>query len=501
MSFVITAARLPPAAASSFPGSRLLLLARACRLQVYCPFIMTSEPEHSSGASSRPGYLLPGGLVLACLCLALWLWFAPQPTAPALSAAVLTALVIAVAMTLPTKRHSGRFRRASSAAGGAAEPLSEQPGAVDGIQAGELRFLKVFRYNPIAMALVRPDQRIAYTNRQFRLLSGLDESALVGRAVEHMVYGNGREALRAMIQRTLDNRAEDEWQEFRFVGTGGRHCWTRLSTECIQDAQGQVIYALVMAEDISERRRFDAERAAYQKRLEGLSRRLLDAQEEERRHVARELHDELGQTMTAIKLGLQTLRLAPEPSQQQIDHISARVDDLIDQVRRLSRELRPSLLDDLGLEAALRWLIDQHRRDHDMHVHFTVEGLKERPSHRVESACFRIVQEALTNVMRHARATAVSVRLRRCGDQLEFSIDDDGCGFDPGLARAQSSGGRSVGLLSMHERVTLLGGEFRIDSEIGLGTRVSGCIPVADAAAEERLSSVGDQQHDQEVQH
>lgn len=463
--------------------------------------MITSDPDQTSGAWPRPAFLLPVGLALVAPCLALWLLFAPRSvSSPQLLAAALVALAVAAATMLLSKRKPGWFRRALTAAADAAEPLPGQPESIDGIKAGEIRFLKVFRYNPIAMALVRPDQRIAYTNQQFRLLSGLAESALVGRAIDQVICETGREALRAMVQRTLDNHAVDEWQEFRFVGAGGQRCWTRLSTECIQDAQGQVIYALVMAEDISERRRFDADRAAYQVRLEELSRRLLDAQEEERRHVARELHDELGQTMTAIKLGLQTLRLAPEPSRQQIDHISARVDELIDQVRRLSRELRPSVLDDLGLEAALRWLIDQHQRDHEVHVHFSAEGLERRPSHRVESACFRIVQEALTNVMRHARAAAVSVRLRRHGDWLEFSIDDDGCGFDAGLARAQSNAGDSVGLLSMQERVTLLGGEFRIDSEIGLGTRVSARIPVADAAAEKRRSSNGYQQNKREVE-
>lgn len=442
--------------------------------------------------SQRSNVLLPLGLTLAFACLGLWASLSPESGSPWLIVGVVVALAVVALWAVWRQarfdsQHGRRLTAGRDGVGSTASQLRVDNGySLDGagdFGASEIRFLKVFRYNPIGMALVRPDLGIAYTNQQFRQLSGAEESELTGLLVCRVVDKTDEARLRNMVQRTLDGAAgegvHEEWSEFRFVSRTGDSRWTRISTESIQDADGNVIYALVMAEDISERKRFDADRAAYQERLERLSRRLLEAQEEERRHVARELHDELGQNMMAIKLGLQALRACSGSLAGQVEEISGRVDELIDQVRRISRELRPSVLDDLGLEAALRWLINQYRRDSDIQVHLSIDRLDERPPHWVESACFRVVQEALTNVMRHSGASAVSVRVTRDGDMLRFSVDDDGCGFEPELAWKGLGAGKSLGLLSMEERVGLLGGRFRIRSEAGLGTRVSARIPLA----------------------
>jgi len=452
---------------------------------------MTAEKGETTSVSQSSNVSWPLGLLLAFACLGVWAALSPDLDSPALLAGVFVALaVVALWVVWRQVRRDRQLRRSLAAWRDRADSAESKLRANNGgsldiagdLEASEIRFLKVFRYNPIAMALVRPDLGIAYTNQQFRQLSGAGESELVGQPVCRVVDETDQDTLRAIVQRTLDDAPgegpQEEWREFRFIGRDGDSRWTRVSTESIQDAGGRVIYALLMAEDISERKRFDADRAAYQERLESLSRRLLEAQEEERRHIARELHDELGQNMTAIKLGLQALRARSGQLAGQVDEISGRVDELIDQVRRLSRELRPSVLDDLGLEAALRWLINQYWRDSDIHVHLSIDKLEERPPHWVESACFRVVQEALTNVMRHSGASAVSVQVIRQDDMLRFSVDDDGRGFEPGLAWKGLSAGKSLGLVSMEERVTLLGGRFRIQSEAGLGTRVSARIPL-----------------------
>jgi len=433
--------------------------------------------------SPRPNVLLPLIFALMSACLGAWTALRPH-FVPAWILAVAFFLLAALALRLALchARNAGHVPRDPAIWHEQAVSPLTTPGSdsvAQELQASEVRFLKVFRYNPIAMALIRPDLAIALTNRQFRRLSGIGEEGLVGRPIDLVVEESDRDEFIVIIRRTLDNQPHDEWREFRVRHHDGSSRWTRVSTECIQDGAGQVIYVLLMAEDVTERKRFDADRAAYQERLESLSRRLLEAQEEERRHVARELHDELGQRMTAIKIGLRSLADRRCESLCYVDEISGQVDELIEQVRRLSRELRPSILDDLGLESALRWLVDQQRKGLDLVVHLSFEGLEDRLPQWVETACFRVVQEALTNVMRHARASAVWVRVLRRQDVLEFSVDDNGRGFEQAAAHRDLIEGKSLGLLSMDERVTLLGGHLKIRSGIGQGTRVSVRIPLA----------------------
>jgi signal transduction histidine kinase len=217
-------------------------------------------------------------------------------------------------------------------------------------------------------------------------------------------------------------------------------------------------------------------------RLETLSRRLVEAQEAERRHIARELHDEIGQAFTALKLNLQSLERAPAaaglgpPIQESIGI----VEHAIQQVRNLSVELRPSLLDDLGLIPALRWHLDRYTQRTGTAVHFTADPATGRPPPEIETVCFRVTQEALTNVARHAQARQAWVDLRQSSDELRLTIRDDGTGFDARAARARAARGGSFGLLGMEERVLLIGGKIEIDSGPGKGTEIRISFPLAD---------------------
>ena len=204
-----------------------------------------------------------------------------------------------------------------------------------------------------------------------------------------------------------------------------------------------------------------------------LSRRLLTAQEEERRSLAVELHDELGQVLGAVKINLESLermsRDAPAPTHLQ-DAIAS-VEQAMVQVRDLALDLRPSVLDDLGLAAALRWYVSRFARGVDAEVQVSVDPVPTMEP-ELETACFRVAQEALTNVSRHARARHVWLILRVLPDGVELVVRDDGVGFDVGAARERAIGGTSIGLLGMQERVSLVSGEFAIRSVAGGGTEV-----------------------------
>jgi signal transduction histidine kinase len=214
---------------------------------------------------------------------------------------------------------------------------------------------------------------------------------------------------------------------------------------------------------------------------------LLQAQELERRRLARELHDEVGQALTAVKLNLQALegRLPGKHANSLMESLAI-VDAALVQVRNLSLNLRPAILDDLGLAAALRWYVDRQAQRGGIAMEFTNELSGARASIHLETTCFRVAQEALTNVLRHAKAKRVSVRIRESQGALHLHIDDDGVGFNVDQARQLAQGGGSLGLLSMQERVILVGGRLDIVSTAGGGTAIHACLPMGEQPVVER---------------
>lgn len=209
-------------------------------------------------------------------------------------------------------------------------------------------------------------------------------------------------------------------------------------------------------------------------RLRVLSRRLMEIQETERRAIARDLHDEVGQALTAIRLNLQEIRDAPKSQSVEKEIVDSMqvLDQVLQHVRSIALDLRPSLLDELGLVPALRWYVAKQAERAGWHVDFQVEGMTTRPSPDVEIACFRLTQEALTNVVRHASAQRVKVSLRSDRGTLVLIVRDDGVGFEPQLLRSDPRAQRTVGLSGMEERVRLVGGQFALSSARRQGTEV-----------------------------
>lgn len=207
-------------------------------------------------------------------------------------------------------------------------------------------------------------------------------------------------------------------------------------------------------------------------RLLTLSRRLVEAQERERRHIARELHDEAGQALASLRFGLRQLeREAAEGSSvtARVNELLRTTDAVIDGLHRLAMHLRPASLDHLGLDAALRQYAQTTAATFGLDVRFKARGFpEERLPPKVETALFRVVQEAVTNAVRHASASRVDVLLDHRGDRVQAMVEDDGVGFDPD--RVQD--GEHFGLLGLRERAEGLGGSMTVESAPGAGTTV-----------------------------
>lgn len=218
-----------------------------------------------------------------------------------------------------------------------------------------------------------------------------------------------------------------------------------------------------------------------QRRLESLSRQLVEAQENERRALARELHDQVGQSLTAVKLNLQTLQRVAEDAGM-ANELSSSVeiaDRALQRIRNLSLNLRPTVLDDFGLEAALEWYLGRQAIWFDLDISLTCDLPEERLSPEIETTSFRITQSALTNAARHADADHVQVNVEvEGGKTLVLSVEDDGVGFDVQAALQRASQGGSLGLLSMQDRAEQLGGRLIIRSKPGEGTEVQARLPL-----------------------
>jgi PAS domain S-box-containing protein len=229
----------------------------------------------------------------------------------------------------------------------------------------------------------------------------------------------------------------------------------------------QVTTALAIA--MERQRLFEQVRVGHE-RLAVLSRRLLAVQETERRHLARELHDEIGQHLTGI--GLQLSQLEPESGidfRARVADACRLVAELIDRIRALSLDLRPAMLDDFGLLPALRWLFERFFRQVAITVAFEPIRLEQRFSPDIETAAYRIVQESLTNVARHANVSTVAVRAFAADGRLIVEVEDHGTGFD---AEGERTSATTSGLSGMRERAALLGGRLTIESVPGAGTRI-----------------------------
>ncbi len=215
-----------------------------------------------------------------------------------------------------------------------------------------------------------------------------------------------------------------------------------------------------------------------------LLERLIAAQEEERKRVARELHDELGQgmgsTALSIELAQRALETDARQASQHLDQANSMVAEAIDRMYDLIRGLRPTLLDELGLEAALRAHARQVLDPAGVSFEIQARGLDGRLPSMLETALFRIFQEAITNILRHANASNVRLRLDCERAVVDGEIQDDGVGFEVGELGGDGRKGRGLGLLGMRERAAQLGGEVEFVSEIGLGTKVVVRIPVGE---------------------
>ena len=311
-----------------------------------------------------------------------------------------------------------------------------------------------------------PDGVIIYCNSRFADIVQTPLARVIGSPLRRFVPPAEQPRLEVLIERASEDRTRGELALRAGNGTPVAVSVTFAPLRLPGSADVSGVIGVVVD-------------ATEQKRQEELRTRLIEqvmtAQDEERGRIARELHDETGQSLTALLVGLRTIegsRTIAEAVElaQQLRGIAAQT---LDEVGRLSRGLHPSILDDVGLAAAVTRQVQEFAQRHGVAVDVQIEGFDAEPlPPLVQITVYRVVQEALTNVAKHAGARRVSVRLVRLETAVELRVRDDGVGFEPG------ANGRGLGLQGMRERAALLGGAVQLESEPGEGTMITARFPV-----------------------
>lgn len=328
---------------------------------------------------------------------------------------------------------------------------------------------------PVAVWITE-DERIVYANRiAARLAAVPDGEALRARMLDSLLTPATLAALRAA---TAEGALDASDPTVRVPGQLRREDAALRDIEIVLAPlpdHGHAVVQMVV-DDVTEQRRHAAEQERSGRVLRRLQANVVEAREEERRRIARELHDELGQRLTALKMEVSSLakRVGLQAADAPVGSMLAMLDETVAAVRRIASDLRPLMLDDLGLNAAIEWLVRDTARRTGIDISVQLSEAPESPGERLATALYRMVQEGLTNVVRHAQARHVQVQLRRDGDAIELTVTDDGIGLpEPAAVREDA-----YGLLGLRERVAMLGGTLMLENRPEGGARLAVRLPL-----------------------
>jgi PAS domain S-box-containing protein len=320
-----------------------------------------------------------------------------------------------------------------------------------------------------------PRGKITFVNENLCRMLGRTRDELVGKPAAQY-FGE----IAARCRRAAQSGGGDRY-EAELRTKANRSIVVEVCSERVEDSNGAKLGSFAVMIDMTARANA-LRQSETEVRL--LSAQFMAAQELERQRIARELHDSIGQALGGVKFGLETCEAQLAEGSynavlKSVRQFTARIQSVVEEVRRISMNLRPSTLDDLGIVPTLGWFIREFRTIyHRLDLDIAVDIGEEEVAAPVKTAIYRIVQEAFNNVVSHSCARKAGLILRRAGNQIELRIQDNGAGFDPGALRVAESGGRGLGLASMRERAEVTGGRFSVQSASGSGTTVRVCWPI-----------------------
>lgn len=356
----------------------------------------------------------------------------------------------------------------------------ERESTENALRESEQRFRRIFASNMVGIYFWKTDGYITEANDSFL--------NMVGHTREDVQSGAMRWSnMTPPEHRHLDERALQEIRtlgfcrpfEKEYTGKNGLRVPVMVGGTMLDGSHDSGVCFVL---DITSRKNTEAALQQIKEQLQKLSHRLIEVQEMERRHLARELHDEIGQNLTAAKINLQTILSYPDPPtlNPRLEESIVLLDRLLEQTRSLSLDLRPPLLDHLGLVPTIRWYASQQAHRSRIRIQFQGSEGVTRLNPLIETTCFRVAQEAITNAVRHSKAASMTVNLRIHDQHLHLRLSDDGIGFDPSQIMARAAEGASLGWIGMRERVSLAGGRIECSSSPETGTAINAWFPLSE---------------------
>lgn len=343
---------------------------------------------------------------------------------------------------------------------------------IDDRKRAEHLFRTLADSSPIAIYILE-NGKFRFANRQFELYAGYPEQELMGMPASRFILAKDREKVKRTAIAMLKGDRSDPY-EYRYVNRDGTVRWVLERVTSIDFNGERATLGNFM--DITERKRYEEALRDSEAHLRMLSKRIIEVQEQERARIARDLHDQLGQELVFLKI--KAVALAEQLGGASVVHEPAlELVNLIDQVKatshRLATSIRPGMLDDLGLAKALQWYAGEFEKRTSIACFVDVPGNDIDVPGPIATAAYRIVQEAFTNVCRHAKATTINLRIKERANTMTLQIWDNGRGFEANAL----NGGEALGLIGMRERARLLGGKLTVSSRPGKGTRITASFP------------------------
>ena len=347
---------------------------------------------------------------------------------------------------------------------------------LEALRESEARFRTIFEGSSLGIALIDLDGRLVETNPAFQEILGYGRDEL--HHLSFCLFSHPDDAIPCQnrFQELVAGKRDSYRMDKRFIRKDGQTAWVYLVVSRVRTHAGESPFSIAMVEDITERKKADDQISAYQEQLRSLASELALIEERERRSLAADLHDHIGQMLALAQIKMGELRNLASATNlaEPLDEVRHLIEQMIKSTRSLTFEISPPILYDLGFEAAVEWFGDYIQEQHNLQVQVIKDNQPKPMSSEIRVLLFKAVRELMINAAKHAQASHLKVTIARAGEDLKIDVVDNGVGFDP----AQIDKSRSFGFFSIRERLRHIGGRLEVDSAIGRGTSVTLVAPL-----------------------